>query len=67
MLGKLSWDAIPWDQPIPLVAAAVIVTTVLVPLLTAWTARRTGRPPAPDTASAESGAGRTAPLRARHG
>ena len=50
-----------------LVAAAVIVTTVLVPLLTAWTARRTGRPPAPDTASAESGAGRTAPLRARHG
>ena len=24
MLGKLTWDAIPWDQPIPLVAAAIV-------------------------------------------
>ena len=25
MLGKLTWDAIPWDQPIPLIAGAVVV------------------------------------------
>ena len=24
MLGKLTWDAIPWDQPIPLIAGAVV-------------------------------------------
>jgi cytochrome o ubiquinol oxidase subunit 1 len=24
MLGKLSWDAIPWDQPIPLLAGAMV-------------------------------------------
>ena len=24
MLGKLTWSAIPWDQPIPLIAAAVV-------------------------------------------
>lgn len=24
MLGKLTWNAIPWDQPIPLIAAAVV-------------------------------------------
>jgi cytochrome o ubiquinol oxidase subunit 1 len=24
MLGKLTWDAIPWDQPIPLVAGGVV-------------------------------------------
>ena len=24
MLGKLTWDAIPWDQPIPLFAAALV-------------------------------------------
>jgi cytochrome o ubiquinol oxidase subunit 1 len=24
MFGKLTWDAIPWDQPIPLVSAAVV-------------------------------------------
>jgi cytochrome o ubiquinol oxidase subunit I len=24
MLGRLSWDAIPWNQPIPLIAAAVV-------------------------------------------
>ena len=25
MLGKLTWDAIPWDQPIPLIAGAVVM------------------------------------------
>jgi cytochrome o ubiquinol oxidase subunit I len=34
MFGKLSWDAIPWDQPIPL-AAAGIVLLVLAGVL-AW-------------------------------
>src|ERR1700691_160024 len=29
MLGKLSWDAIPFDQPIPLLAGAVVVVIVL--------------------------------------
>ncbi len=24
MFGKLTWDAIPWDQPIPLISAAVV-------------------------------------------
>ena len=24
MLGKLTWDAIPWDHPIPLVAGSVV-------------------------------------------
>ncbi|MFY9641190.1 MAG: cytochrome o ubiquinol oxidase subunit I [Rhodomicrobium sp.] len=24
LLGKLNWDAIPWDQPIPLIAAAIV-------------------------------------------
>ena len=30
MFGKLSWDAIPWDQPIPLVAASVVALGLLV-------------------------------------
>ncbi|MBV8751552.1 MAG: cbb3-type cytochrome c oxidase subunit I [Hyphomicrobiales bacterium] len=34
MLGKLSWDAIPWDQPIPLIAGAVVLAIVLAVL--AW-------------------------------
>jgi cytochrome o ubiquinol oxidase subunit I len=34
MLGKLSWDAIPWDQPIPLVAGAVVALIILAVL--AW-------------------------------
>jgi cytochrome o ubiquinol oxidase subunit 1 len=34
MLGKLSWDAIPWDQPIPLIAGAVVLVIVLAVL--AW-------------------------------
>ncbi len=29
MFGKLSWDAIPWDQPIPLVAASVVALGLL--------------------------------------
>src|SRR5689334_12081067 len=29
MLGKLGWDAIPWDQPIPLVAGGVVVLILL--------------------------------------
>jgi cytochrome o ubiquinol oxidase subunit 1 len=29
VLGKLSWSAIPFDQPIPLIAAAVVVVVVL--------------------------------------
>jgi cytochrome o ubiquinol oxidase subunit 1 len=34
MLGKLTWDAIPWDQPIPLVAGSVVVLVVLA--VVAW-------------------------------
>src|SRR5437588_5482681 len=34
MFGKLTWQAIPWDQPIPLVAGAVVVLIVLAVL--AW-------------------------------
>ena len=30
MLGKLTWDAIPWDQPIPLAAAASVIVTIVV-------------------------------------
>jgi cytochrome o ubiquinol oxidase subunit I len=29
MFGKLTWDAIPWSQPIPLVAGAVVILSVL--------------------------------------
>jgi cytochrome o ubiquinol oxidase subunit I len=29
MLGKLSWAAIPFDQPIPLVAAAIVVVAII--------------------------------------
>jgi cytochrome o ubiquinol oxidase subunit 1 len=34
MLGKLTWDAIPWDQPIPLIAGSVVICIVL--LVIAW-------------------------------
>jgi cytochrome o ubiquinol oxidase subunit I len=34
MFGKLTWDAIPWSQPIPLVAGSVVVLIVLAVL--AW-------------------------------
>ncbi|MBV8144905.1 MAG: cbb3-type cytochrome c oxidase subunit I [Gammaproteobacteria bacterium] len=29
MLGKLDWNAIPWDQPIPLIAAAMVGVVLL--------------------------------------
>src|SRR6185437_8285530 len=29
MLGKLTWDAIPWSQPIPLVAGGVVLLVLL--------------------------------------
>jgi cytochrome o ubiquinol oxidase subunit I len=29
ILGKLTWEAIPWDQPIPLIAGAVVISAVL--------------------------------------
>src|SRR5689334_8993663 len=34
MLGKLTWDAIPWDQPIPLGAGAGVLIIVLA--VVAW-------------------------------
>src|SRR3984893_13621035 len=34
MLGKLSWDAIPFDQPLPLVASGVVALTILA--IFAW-------------------------------
>ncbi|MFL6832047.1 MAG: cytochrome o ubiquinol oxidase subunit I [Xanthobacteraceae bacterium] len=33
MFGKLTWDAIPWDQPIPLVAGAVVVLVIVAVLV----------------------------------
>jgi cytochrome o ubiquinol oxidase subunit 1 len=32
MFGKLTWNAIPWDQPIPLIAAAVVFVGLLAVL-----------------------------------
>src|SRR5215469_8559549 len=29
MLGKLSWSAVPFDQPIPLITSAVVILAVL--------------------------------------
>ncbi|MER8952659.1 cbb3-type cytochrome c oxidase subunit I [Mesorhizobium sp. M0833] len=29
MLGKLSWDVIPFDQPLPMIASAVVALTIL--------------------------------------
>jgi cytochrome o ubiquinol oxidase subunit 1 len=29
MFGKLTWDAIPWDQPIPLIAGAVVFAALV--------------------------------------
>ncbi len=34
MLGKLTWDAIPWSQPIPLVAGGVVLLVLLAVI--AW-------------------------------
>lgn len=36
MLGKLTWDAIPWNQPIPLIAGMVVILAVLAVLV--WVA-----------------------------
>ncbi|HYZ62338.1 MAG TPA: cbb3-type cytochrome c oxidase subunit I, partial [Acetobacteraceae bacterium] len=33
MLGKLTWSAVPWDQPIPLVAAAIVGLALLAVLV----------------------------------
>src|ERR671933_1650467 len=33
LFGKLSWDAIPWDQPIPLAAGAVVGVVILAVLV----------------------------------
>src|ERR1700742_3339903 len=33
MLGKLSWSAVPFDQPIPLVTGAVVIVAILAVLL----------------------------------
>ncbi len=33
MFGKLSWNAIPWDEPIPLVAAGVVGVIILAVLI----------------------------------
>ena len=35
LLGKLSWNAIPWDQPIPLVAGAVVFVALFAVIV--WT------------------------------
>ena len=34
MLGKLTWNAIPWDQPIPLVAGAAVFSIAIA--VVAW-------------------------------
>src|ERR1700750_3229132 len=33
MFGKLTWDAIPWTQPIPLVAGAAVIIMLLAVLV----------------------------------
>src|SRR5215468_11228362 len=33
MLGKLSWEAIPFDQPIPLIAGAMVLVAILAVLV----------------------------------
>ena len=33
MFGKLTWDAVPWSQPIPLVAGGVVILALLAVLL----------------------------------
>ena len=33
MFGKLTWDAIPWDQPIPLMSPAVVVILAVLGVL----------------------------------
>jgi cytochrome o ubiquinol oxidase subunit 1 len=36
MFGKLSWDAIPFDQPIPMATSAVVGAVLLGVLLWVW-------------------------------
>jgi cytochrome o ubiquinol oxidase subunit I len=38
LLGKLSWDAIPFDQPIPMAASALMILAIL--LILAWVTLR---------------------------
>ncbi len=38
MLGKLGWDAIPFSEPIPLVAAGVVGTLIAAVLVWVWRA-----------------------------
>jgi cytochrome o ubiquinol oxidase subunit 1 len=33
MLGKLTWDAIPLDQPIPLIAGAMVGVVIIAVLV----------------------------------
>jgi cytochrome o ubiquinol oxidase subunit 1 len=33
VFGKLTWDAVPWSQPIPLVAGGVVILAVLAVVL----------------------------------
>ena len=39
MFGKLSWAAIPLDQPIPLIAGAVVLVAILAVLVWVVVAR----------------------------
>ena len=36
MFGKLSWSAIPFDQPIPLITSLVVILGVLGVLIWVW-------------------------------
>jgi cytochrome o ubiquinol oxidase subunit 1 len=38
VFGKLNWHSIPWDQPIPLIAAAVVGSGILAVLIWTWRA-----------------------------
>ena len=33
MFGKLTWDSIPWSQPLPLLAGGVVIVAVLAVIL----------------------------------
>jgi cytochrome o ubiquinol oxidase subunit I len=38
MFGKLSWNAIPWDQPIPLAAGATVLFVFIAVIV--WVAAK---------------------------
>jgi cytochrome o ubiquinol oxidase subunit 1 len=38
VFGKLNWHSVPWDQPIPLIAAAVVGSGILAVLIWTWRA-----------------------------